>query len=433
MLLSILKALIFYTDINDHETCEALIAEGNRLCNNSESLNESALGKDFSLKKSIYYLKLGRLDKTIAPEDIQFDYAFLKEEINWYSANYYAHLKNIDKTVAYYDKLIKEKRAKETRSREIVYSNIEEKYINKKLNKENQELTKNIESKQRNLVISISMLMFILSLLVLQFINNHRHKKLNDLLQINRQELEKSNKELAVSNEELERFIFIASHDLKTPIRNIVSFTNLLEKRLKSSTDENVHDYISFIKNGGIRLNNLIEDSLEYSKISNKEYYVENKKVDLNQLIDELEFSVSNDMLTRNAKIIKLNHLPTINAHHASLVILFQNLIENGIKYNKSDTPIIQISSKRDEDFCFIHVEDNGIGIPYEYREQVFIMFSRLQNSEEYEGSGLGLASCRKIMEQLNGSIKLSSKKEKGSIFDIKFPTKMICTEEINI
>ncbi len=243
-------------------------------------------------------------------------------------------------------------------------------------------------------------------------------------------QLEHSNKILMETNMELERFVFIASHDLKTPLNNIINFTKLLEKRLSNSEDKDTHEYLSFIKEGGIRLNKLIKDTLEYSKQSMQEDQ-QFEQIDLNKLLEQVEQSISNYIQINNAKIIIQNNLPKIEAHHSSIVVLFQNLIENGIKYNESTEPTINIYHKETNRHHSIFVEDNGIGISEEYHEKVFTMFTRLHSHYTYEGSGLGLSICKKIMQKMGGDITLIKNNDTGSIFELKFPLDIIYTQRI--
>lgn len=412
LFLSISKAIEFYSHVGKNEKCAKLINEGDIICADYKSC-QFYMAFDFELEKNKHYLKTGQLDKAIVPENMHFNSPQEQTSFYWYSANYYALKKDIVKMKSYYDKLIEENEKTERVNRATIYSNIEEKFLNKKLRKENQALVDDIEtSKQLNLYIG-STLLVIFSLLMLQFYNNRRYKKVNNLLEGKKKDLEES-------NEELERFMFIVSHDLKTPLSSIINFTGLLQKKLEQSGDEIVDKYMSFIKEGGLRLNNLITDTLEFSKQSKQEYKLE--AIDLNDLLEEIEHSISSYIQEKNAKIIKSKSFPKILGHPSSLVVLFQNLIENGIKYNESDCPTIKIHTKENEEFYSIFIEDNGIGIEEEYQDNVFIMFKRLHNQNDYEGSGLGLSICKKIMRQMNGAIILNSKIGRGSIFEIKFP-----------
>ena len=302
----------------------------------------------------------------------------------------------------------------------------EYKYQLLKNEKEKEMLVIQNESSQQNsfLAMTIAFLLLLVFLLALSgYVNS---KSQNKNLE---QAIKERTKELETSNEELERFAYIASHDLKTPLRSIVSFTSLLERKLKGHDNEQVHEYLSYIKNGGLRLNNLISNTLKYSKVSsqkNENSDGDTPGVDLNTVLEEVEVFLSPYIKERSAKIIKHNSLPWLQANHSSMVLLLQNLIENSIKYNESTQPIVEISSIKKDAFISIFVKDNGIGIPSEYYDRVFVMFSRLHNQGEYEGSGLGLSICKKIVDQLGGQICIDSEVAEGCVFEIKIPLDLV-------
>jgi len=362
LLSAITNSLVFYNEIGNSDRCENLILEGDKILPGAKNQ------------------RIGSLDQAVVPENIELN-SVLENDIYRYGIDYYNRKKDIAKTVEYYDKLIEFNKKKTIENRKIAFSNIEEKYTNKKLAQKNQELSEEIQTRKR-IIITIS----------------------------------------AILLEELERFTFIASHDLKTPLRNIISFSNLLEKKLELSEDENIHEYLSFIKNGGLRLHNLITDTLEYSQHSNKESNLSRQLVDLNKVLEEIEFSMVDVLKENNAKIIISNRLPSITSHYNSMLSVFQNIIENGIKYNKSDIPTIKIHSQENFDFHSIFIEDNGIGIEEDYQEKIFNMFMRLHTQEEYEGSGLGLSISKKVLRRINGKILLKSKIGEGSTFEIRLP-----------
>ncbi len=240
--------------------------------------------------------------------------------------------------------------------------------------------------------------------------------KSNELLQ-NRSE------QLVSSNEELERFAYIASHDLKTPLNNIISFCGLLEKELKQNHNKKAIQYFDFIKQGSNRMDVLIKDLLEYSKMSGNE--IKNEEIDLNKLVHSIVDSISVYLKQRNAKVIIENRLPSIKANRAKVYLLFKNLIENGVKYNQSPHPRIKITFIIKENIYQFYIKDNGIGIAAKYHENIFQMFSRLHTSKEYEGTGLGLALCKKIVDGLKGQIQLESERGVGSTFIITFDKKL--------
>jgi len=237
-------------------------------------------------------------------------------------------------------------------------------------------------------------------------------------------ELETVNRRLEQSNEELERFAHIASHDLKSPLRNIISYTGLLRKNLGQIQQPIIKDSLDFIEKNGKRMNWLIEDVLEYSKLSNDE---SNKKdiVQLNELIHEIS-QFSESTLEEEPLFSVAPDLPIIQWNSSKLFLLFKNIIENGLKYNNAKKAKINIYSTHIADRYSIYIEDNGVGIEKEYFDKIFIMFQRLHHQGKYEGTGLGLAICKKIVEEFGGSISVDSEFGKGTILKIDFPIHLI-------
>lgn len=243
----------------------------------------------------------------------------------------------------------------------------------------------------------------------------------NQQLQDSNLNLKHSNLALERSNEELERFAYIASHDLKTPLNNILSFAHLLQKELKDNQSPKIHQYLSFIKDGSLRMNSLIKSVLEFSKVSKVE---EDKvKISFDAIVQEVQLTISNFISQKNGQVIIVNPLPTIFYYHSEILKLFQNLIENGIKYNESPEPTVKIFSQKENGLITLCFEDNGIGIDQEYHERVTKMFTRLHRESEYQGSGLGLAICQKIINRLNGSLEIQSDGNSGTQFILKFMT----------
>lgn len=230
-------------------------------------------------------------------------------------------------------------------------------------------------------------------------------------------------KKLEQSNKELERFAYIASHDMKTPLRNIVSFLNLIQRRLKNHDDKDVHEFIEFASSNARYMHSLVEDILEFSKISK----IENSfvEVDLHEVVLNIINHLQNYIQEKQATI-QFEGLPTILANDTQIHQLFQNLIENGIKYNTSDTPVVTINTEYNKTHVRIVFEDNGIGIPEVFREQIFEMFKRLHNNSSYQGTGIGLAICKKIIDLHNGQIYVEESREKGSKFIVDFPISII-------
>lgn len=230
--------------------------------------------------------------------------------------------------------------------------------------------------------------------------------------------LQNQNTKLSTTNEELERFSYIASHDLKTPLRNIVSFLGLMEKRIKQGRTDDLEEYFSIVKTNARNMYSLIEETLEYSKLGQQEWKTE--IVDLNQIVDKIKeqlmLSASDDVT------IESNFLPTVYGDSFYLYKLFFNLIENGIKYNEKVEKKICVQFERRENSYLIYFQDNGIGIDPEYFDQIFIMFKRLHTKDKYQGTGIGLSMCKKIVETMNGKIWLESTPGKGSTFFVLLP-----------
>jgi signal transduction histidine kinase len=226
--------------------------------------------------------------------------------------------------------------------------------------------------------------------------------------------------ELNLANKELERFAYIASHDLKTPIRTIVSYLDLIDKKIKSGDHKDIERYIAFAKSGGIQMNKLVTEILEYSKLNITED-VETEDVDLNVLVNENMNQLRTIIEDKNAMITTVN-LPTIKTNRLLIGLIFQNLIENGLKYNTSAQPKIVIESNVVKEGIELTFSDNGIGIEKDYHESVFQMFTRLHNDHQIAGTGMGLAICKKIIERLHGKITLQSEVGLGTSFVIYFP-----------
>lgn len=228
------------------------------------------------------------------------------------------------------------------------------------------------------------------------------------------------NRILASKNEELERFNYIASHDLKSPLRNIHSFAGLLERDLERGEAKDLPEYLDFIKANAKHMSGLINDILAVSKI-NKEGAKEKDWVDLNSLLDQVK---ENLLVELEGKSVQVNseELPKYLCNESQFSVLFQNLIQNGIKYNEHPKPCINIWSREEKGELQVYFQDNGIGIEEEYHDYIFEYFKRLHTVDEYEGTGIGLGLCKKIVESYEGEISLSSEKDVGSVFMVKLP-----------
>ncbi len=228
------------------------------------------------------------------------------------------------------------------------------------------------------------------------------------------------NKTLEIQNQELERFTYIASHDLKSPLSNIMGFSDLVEEELKDGNYDTALQYLSYIQTSSKRMSYLIEDILEFSKI--REGNKENRKnIDLNNIVETAKQSLSQQIETKNARI-SYEYLPSYYCNETEISLLFQNLIQNGIKYNTQAEPSIKIWASQSKDFILIHFKDNGIGIDTKHHQQIFEYFKRLHNQTEYEGTGIGLGLCKKIVLNYDGQISIESTPNQGSTFTVELP-----------
>lgn len=236
----------------------------------------------------------------------------------------------------------------------------------------------------------------------------------NDLKK-SKAELEESLILLEEKSVELEQFAYTASHDLKEPLRMIQGFLSLLKKRYEKDLDSRAQKYIHFAVDGAERMSKLIDDLLEYSRIGR--LHVELKEIDLNELLDRLLNSELRGPESAESTV-QYKNLPQIRAVPVSMNMLFKNLILNALKYqNGNKNPVIRITAEEEECFWQFSVSDNGIGIEKEYYESIFMLFKRLHANDEYPGTGMGLAMCKKIVEQHGGEIWVESELGNGSTF----------------
>jgi PAS domain S-box-containing protein len=231
---------------------------------------------------------------------------------------------------------------------------------------------------------------------------------------IYQQALEDKTHSLEITNRELEQFAYIASHDLQEPLHMINSFVDLLCIRCDQKLDNKEKEYLDFVRQGSRQAKTLIHELLEYSRIGREKSA---QMVDLQTVLREVQANLKISIDESKARVSYCG-LPSIKANYSEMVQLFQNLISNAIKYRSQEPPQINISySGLEGDQWLFAVKDNGIGIDPQYKERIFGMFQRLHPKSEYSGTGIGLAICKKIVEQHSGRIWVESQPGQGSTF----------------
>ena len=240
------------------------------------------------------------------------------------------------------------------------------------------------------------------------------------------EELKRTQKELKSSNKELEHFAYAASHDLKEPLRMIGTYTQLIQKRIGADLDSSSKEYMFFVVDGVKRMQNLLDDLLEYSRLGKNTNFKNN---DLNKTLLLVMNNLMLQMKETKATIYT-NNLPVIYSSSTEMMQLLQNIISNGLKFQAPNvTPEITIKSQDKNDYHLISISDNGIGISEENQQKVFAMFERLHSKTEYAGTGIGLSTCKKIVNNLGGKIWLNSKEGQGTTFYFTLPKAEKSTE----
>jgi signal transduction histidine kinase len=231
-------------------------------------------------------------------------------------------------------------------------------------------------------------------------------------------DLARKAEELARSNRDLEQFAYVASHDLQEPLRMVAAYTQLLAERYTGKLDENADKYIRYALEGALRMQTLVKDLLEFSRVGR-----DRKSTPLageTVVLEALENLLA--ALLESGAVVHHQGLPAVNGDHTQLVQLFQNLIGNAIKFRGEKAPVITVTAEKLAAEWVFSVSDNGIGIAAEHVEAIFVIFQRLHTRAEYAGNGVGLAICKKIVEQHGGRIWVESKAGEGASFKFTLP-----------
>lgn len=258
----------------------------------------------------------------------------------------------------------------------------------------------------------VVMLFFLFGLIILNYFTKLKRTE---------KALEKQTIELSRSNAELEQFAYVASHDLQEPLRMISSYVQLLTRRYKDKLDEDANEFIAYAVDGATRMQKLINDLLAYSRIGTHGRAF--KMTDCERVVEQVLGNLEVSIRECNA-VIEHGPLPTFMCDGLQISQLFQNLINNAIKFRNVQTPYIRICAKEKDNEWIFSVQDNGIGIDPKYAEHIFIIFQRLHDRSKYCGTGIGLAICKKIVERHGGSIWMESQPGKGATFYFSIPKK---------
>jgi PAS domain S-box-containing protein len=233
--------------------------------------------------------------------------------------------------------------------------------------------------------------------------------------------LKEKTEELARSNRDLEQFAYVASHDLQEPLRMVTSYVQLLARRYKGKLDSDADEFIGFALDGSLRMWKLINDLLTYSRVGTREK--ELKPTDCETVLDQ---SLNNlkVAIEENGAVVTHDPLPMVMVDNPQWVQVFQNLIGNAIKFRGNEPPCVHVSASRNGNGWIFSVRDNGIGIAPEYAESIFTIFKRIHGRQDYPGTGIGLAICKKIVERHGGHIWMESEVGKGATFYFTLPSK---------
>ena len=236
-------------------------------------------------------------------------------------------------------------------------------------------------------------------------------------------ELEEQREALARSNAELEQFAYVASHDLQEPLRMVASYVQLLAQRYQGKLDADADDFIKFAVDGATRMKTLINDLLAYARVNSR-----GKPLESVEMAGVLEQALSNLGMAVNESHAQVtsDRLPAVIGDQHQLVELLQNLIGNAIKFQSNGAPSVHIGAERRDGEWIVSVRDNGIGIDPQFRERIFVIFQRLHGREEYPGTGIGLAICKKIVTRHGGRIWADSRPGEGATFSFTLPASTV-------
>jgi signal transduction histidine kinase len=252
-------------------------------------------------------------------------------------------------------------------------------------------------------------------------VNRMRERILRELSAVRTANIELASRasDLERSNAELEQFAYVASHDLQEPLRKVASFCQLLQRRYIGQLDARADQYIEFAVDGAKRMQALIDDLLAFSRVGRGQR--ELVLVSCASALSQARVNLTSELRKAGA-VVETTELPSVLAEFSLLTSLFQNLIGNAVKFRADRPPLVRIATERQDDWWLFSVADNGIGVPAEYAERIFVIFQRLHDRAAYAGTGIGLAMCRKIVEHFGGRIWLDTSYQNGARFCFTLP-----------
>ncbi len=346
------------------------------------------------------------------------------------TGNYEAALKHIKMAEMYKDSIFNEDKSKKIAEVQYKY-NTEKSEIeyNINLEKSKKEIQALQISQNRTYIYLLSVALFTVFSSIFIFYYIRQKNRNNRLLSQKNIEIELKNDRLEKSNEILKQFAYASAHDLKEPLRSISNFVSIINRRYAKLLPPEASEYMNFVIIGVKRMESLISALLEYSTIASDMEKVKQSTL-LSQVLNDVKYNLHNIISEKDAIIEMVGYLPLLKISRVHLTQLFQNIISNSIKFNDKK-PMVQIVGKIENEQYIVEVKDNGIGMKLEYSDKIFRLFQRLSRSAEYEGTGIGLAICKQIIDKYEGTIRFESVENEGTTFIISFPAKLIELDKI--
>ena len=277
------------------------------------------------------------------------------------------------------------------------------------------------------LILGISVLLVLVISILIGFFYYQIRLKKRDLLQWEQKNLNKEKKNIQISNEDLEQFVWVVAHDLKQPLRMITSYTKLLQTHLKNAASPASQQQFEDIKEEADRMDGLLVNLLEYSRLDKHEEML--TEADVNEIVN-IVCQKHYKLIEENQAKITTEQLPILRLYPKQSEKMFSLILENAIKFRREDgSPEITIRAEKRESACLIHISDNGIGIEKENLKDIFELFKKGHTDDSYEGSGFGLGYCKKVMENHQGKIWATSDLQKGTTISLSFPQSAIVVE----